>query len=313
MKEIKIKINDANQRIDRYILKNFPNLNRIAVYKLIRTKDITVNNKKVEHNYILKEDDVVKIFAQPKFLDKKIDTDFAKAKDELEIVFEDKNIIIVHKPVGLIVHEDEFNKVDTLQNRIKKYLAKKGEYNPYDESTFVPSICHRLDLNTSGLLVAAKTANALRLIEALFKNNDVVRMYKCMTYHKLPKNSDLVQNFMYKANDNTMIVQDFKTNQNKTALTKYKFVKSFNNYYIYNIELLTGRTHQIRAVLNHLHAPIVGEKKYISKDVNKNENYKTQCLVSYYIKFNNINKYNAKDLEYLNNKEFILENIWFLK
>ena len=230
LKEIKIKINDANQRLDRFLLKNFPNLSRIAVYKIIRTKDVKVNHKKVDHNYLLKENDVVSIYAKENFLEKKVDLSFANAKDELDIIYEDKNILVVHKPIGLIVHEDNRYKNDTLQNRIKKYLVKKDEYHPFDESAFVPSLCHRLDLNTSGLIVAAKTANALRVITEMFKNNDVIRIYKCLTYNQLPKNNDVIYNFMYKADDNTMIVQNFKTKfnlfetikkKNETIIKKY--------------------------------------------------------------------------------------------
>ncbi|RCT49425.1 RluA family pseudouridine synthase [Ureaplasma parvum] len=313
LKEIKIKINDANQRLDRFLLKNFPNLSRIAVYKIIRTKDVKVNHKKVDHNYLLKENDVVSIYAKENFLEKKVDLSFANAKDELDIIYEDKNILVVHKPIGLIVHEDNRYKNDTLQNRIKKYLVKKDEYHPFDESAFVPSLCHRLDLNTSGLIVAAKTANALRVITEMFKNNDVIRIYKCLTYNQLPKNNDVIYNFMYKADDNTMIVQNFKTKFNKTAITKYTYIDKYKKYFIYDIELLTGRTHQIRAVLNFLHAPIVGEQKYITKDSDKNQNYMYQCLVSYKIKFINLKKYQCEELNYLENKEFRIKNIWFLK
>ncbi|KEZ22370.1 RluA family pseudouridine synthase [Ureaplasma diversum] len=314
LKKVTIQTNDANQRLDRFLCKYFQNLNKASIYKLIRTKDIKVNNKRTEHNYILKVNDVVSVYTHDKFLEKKIDLNFAKAKDELNIIYEDDHILVVHKPIGLVVHDDDKHQFDTLQNRIKKYLAKKDVYKPFNETAFVPSLCHRLDLNTEGLIVAAKSAVALKVIMEMFKNNDVLRFYQCLVYKPLPKQTDTLYHYMHKdLNTNMMIVSDLKTNLNKTAITKYKYLNQFSKYYRYEIELLTGRTHQIRAVLNYMKSPVVGEQRYITKDIDKDERFTEQCLVSYKIKFTNLAKYKTDELMYLNNKEFVLEDIWFLK
>lgn len=314
LKKITIQLNDANQRLDRFLCKQFNNLNKASIYKLIRTKDIKVNNKRVEHNYMLQVDDVISVYTHEKFLEKSIDLNFAKAKDELNVIYEDEHILVIHKPIGLVVHDDDKHKFDTLQNRIKKYLAAKHVYNPFAESAFVPSLCHRLDLNTEGLVVAAKTAIALRVITEMFKNNDIQRFYQCLTYKPLPKKADIVYHYMHKdPTNNMMIVSDLKTNNNKTSITKYNHLGQFEKYHCYEIELLTGRTHQIRAVLNYMKSPVVGEQRYITKDINKDQRYLQQCLVSYKIKFLNLAKYKTQELMYLNNKEFILKDIWFLK
>ncbi|MCV3734301.1 RluA family pseudouridine synthase [Ureaplasma miroungigenitalium] len=313
LKIFKITENEAQQRLDRYLLKMFKNVSRFNIYKMVRTKDVKVNNKKADIKYMLQIGDEVRVFMPADMLQENKNLDFLKAKDDLEIIYEDNNILVIHKPVGLIVHDDIHEQDDTLAKRVKKYLAKTKQYNPFDQSSFTPSLCHRLDLNTSGLIMAAKNALALRNITDMFQKNDVVRKYYCLTYSPTPKNQDLVQNFMYKKpDDNLMVVQDFKTKDNKTALTKYKFIKNVRNYYLYEIELLTGRTHQIRAVMNYLNAPLVGETRYINKRIDKDERYTHQCLVSYYISFKNLEKYDS-ELHYLSNKEFKLQNIWFLR
>ncbi|MCV3743874.1 RluA family pseudouridine synthase [Ureaplasma sp. ES3154-GEN] len=312
LKEIKITANEANQRLDRFLLKVFKNVTRMNIYKMIRTKDVKVNGKKANIEYKLVVGDSVQVFMHANTLEENRNLDFLKANDDLDIIYEDKNILVLHKPVGLIVYEDINQQDDTLTKRVKKYLARTKQYNPFDTSSFTPSLCHRLDLNTSGLIVAAKNATALRNITAMFKNNDVVRKYQCLTYNKHPKNQDVVQNFMYKRpDDNLMVVQDFKTKDNKTAITKYKFIKQFGSYYLYDVELLTGRTHQIRAVMNYLGMPLVGETRYIGKQINKDYNYKNQCLVSYYIRFKDLSNYES-EMHYLSNKEFNLKKIWFL-
>lgn len=306
MISLTIKKNDANQRLDRFLLKMFPELTRTAIFKMIRTKKIKLNNLKTSFDVRLQEKDILTIDIKKDVnVDiKKENLDFMKAADKIKIIYHDDNIIVVDKPTNLIVHSDSNHEYDTLINRVLKYLYKFKYYNPNDEQSFRPSLAHRLDLNTAGLIVIAKTAEALRELNELFKNNKIERRYLALIHGDIKPKKDEVKIWLKKDNDNTMRVLNYQTNDNKIAITKYEQITLIDKRYsLIDIELLTGRTHQIRATFNYLGFPIVGEQKYTNKKIDKNPNFPFQCLASYYIAFH-VDKNNM--FYYLNNKPFKL-------
>ena len=316
MKKIEINQNDVDQRIDNLLIKIFPKLNKVLVYKALRNKQIKVNRKKVEHNYRVQLNDVIEIYLNDDLLVKEVQSSFKNAKDELVVVYEDNNVIVVNKPIDLMVHEDNENSTnDTLINRIKKYLYNKGEWNPEIENHFTPALGHRLDRNTSGLLITAKNAIALKSLQHAFKHHEVKKNYLALITGILENDQPYsIKLYLEDLENGFVSVYDTIKPNAKEAITKFRIIRHISNKYsLVDVQLITGRKHQIRASFNWLGFPIVGEQKYISKHHDKDKRFRNQCLVSYKLQMDIKDK--EDPLFYLNKKIFQLpeSSIWFLK
>ncbi len=310
MKEFIINSNDANQRLDKFIQKSVPRLPQSMMYKAIRNKRIKINGKRAEISTRLQTGDVVQMYINDEFFDTTVETEFMAAPAVLDIVYEDENIILIDKKNGLVVHEDNENTVDTLINRLKHYLYDKGEYKPDEENSFAPSLCNRLDRNTGGIVIAAKNAESLRILNQKIKDRELEKYYLCITVGVPPKKKDTITAYLEKnSDDNTVKVTDRKTDKNKTIITTYKVLKTKENLALLEIKLDTGRTHQIRAHMAHIGCPLLGDGKYGINKVNKEYKIKTQALYSYKLKFTF--ETDSGCLEYLNGKEFEVKDVWF--
>ncbi len=310
MKEFIINSNDANQRLDKFIQKSVPRLPQSMMYKAIRNKRIKINGKRAEISTRLQIGDVVQMYINDEFFDTTVETEFMAAPAVLDIVYEDENIILIDKKNGLVVHEDNENTVDTLINRLKHYLYEKGEYNPEAENSFAPSLCNRLDRNTGGIVIAAKNADSLRVLNQKIKDRELEKYYLCVTVGVPPEKNATITAYLEKnSDDNTVTVTDRKTDRNKTIITTYKLLKTNGKLSLLEIKLDTGRTHQIRAHMAHIGCPLLGDGKYGINKVNKEYKIKTQALYSYKLKFTF--ETDSGCLEYLNGKEFRVKNVWF--
>lgn len=312
MKQLTIGKNDAGQRLDKFLTKNLPNLPQSLLYKYIRKKRIKVNGKRAEISTRLHEGDVLDLYINDEFFEKPEPTyDFLHAGTNLNILFEDENVLVLDKPVGLLAHPDDREYVDTLIGRVKRYLYEKGEYDPEAEQSFTPALVNRIDRNTGGIVLAAKNAEALRVLNQKMKDREIHKFYLCAV-HGTPKPSQgLLKGYLWKdeKKNRVYVFKDFKPGS-KTIETKYRVLKSAENMSLVEVELLTGRTHQIRAHFASIGCPLVGDGKYGNNQNNRKQGgRRKQFLYSYKTVFDFTT--DAGALEGLNGMTFEVPNVWF--
>ena len=317
MTEITVSKNDANQRADRFLAKAYPNLTLPLICKLMRKKRIKLNGAKAEPNTKLSEGDVFRFYLSEELLSKggEKERDFRDCSSDINIVYEDENILLCDKPVGMVVHEDNDNTSDTLINRIKCYLWKKGEYIPEKEQSFAPALCNRIDRNTGGIVIAAKNAESLRVLNQKIRDRELVKLYLCVVQGTPERSTATITAYLHKlSEENRVVVSDKKTPENRTIRTKYRVLDSIGTQSLVEVDLLTGRTHQIRAHFAHIGHALMGDGKYGSNKINKQYGYNGQALYSFKLTFEFTS--DAGCLEYLNHREFEvgdISSIWFVQ
>ena len=314
MREITIGKNDKNQRLDKFLSKLCPNMPEAMLYKSLRKECVRVNGKHVKDGaFMLSDGDVLKLFLKDEFFEKTVSCDvFYTLEPKLDIVYEDENIMLVNKRVGMVVHADEENSEPSLIDHIKAYLYRKKEYIPEDENTFVPALCNRLDRNTQGIVIAAKNAEALRIMNQKVKDREIKKLYLCVVTGILKKKEDELLGYLFKdEKEKRVYVYNESKKGTKTIVTRYRVLKEKNDLSLVEVELVTGRTHQIRAHFASIGHPLLGDGKYGINKINKENNIKYQALCAYKLIFDF--KTDAGILAYLDKKEFRVENVDFLE
>lgn len=312
MRKFVINSNDCGQRADKFIMK-VSDIPKSLMYKFIRTKKIKLNRKKFEISYRLQEGDIMEFYIDDSFFHDDKNIPFCNAPSDIDIVYEDSNIIIINKPVGTIIHSDKNNTDNTLADSVKNYLYKKGEYDPFLEASFSPAVCNRLDRNTCGMVIAAKNAAALREINEIIRSGKIHKKYLCIAVNCPEKLSGTIKAYHFKDDKlNKVFISDTKKTGYKQIITKYKVLENNNNLCLMEIELVTGRSHQIRASLAHIGCPVLGDTKYGIKSANDRFNVYYQALCAYSLRFEADSQ---SELSYLNDREFKIDmhNIWFNK
>lgn len=302
MKSITISSKDAGQRVDRLIQKTFNCLPKSLMFKEIRKKNIKVNKKRCTPEQILNEGDVLELYLKDEVLqEKEKHYDFLKASTDLDIIYEDENLVLLNKKVGILCHPDGRDYTDNLVARLKRYLYEKGEWSPEDAS-FTPSLANRIDRNTGGIVIAAKKSQALKEVNEKIKSREIEKYYLTVVHGKMPKNSEILTAYLTKNEKKNMVtVTDIPTDNSKEIITQYTVLDYYGDASLLEVKLLTGRTHQIRAHLAHIGHPLYGDGKY---GIDKGR-YR-QALYSYKLKFN-FNDENC--LSYLNGREFQAKDI----
>lgn len=311
MKEFVIGTNDAGQRLDRFLAKTVPLMPASLAQKYIRLKRIKRNGGRAQRDTRLQIGDVLQMYINDEFFDKPREDNayLTVAAPKLNIVYEDEQILLVDKRPGLAVHpHDGAEYGRTLIDHIQAYLYQKKEWNPRDEKSFTPALCNRIDRNTGGIVMAAKTAEALRVMNQKIKDREMDKRYLAVVEGTPKPREGSLKGYLFKdAKKNRVFVTDTPQAGAKSCQTNYKVLASDQGLSLVECELITGRTHQIRAQFAHAGHPLLGDGKYGKLDRNFGRNY--QALYSYKLTFHFTT--DAGALEYLNGKSFRVEKVDF--
>ena len=280
MKKLVVNKKYDGKNLNKFLIDNLPNLSINTLYKTLRKKDVKINGKRVSSNVTVYENDEILIYIPDSHLENNI---------QLDIIFEDNNILCINKPVNIEV---------TGESSLTTLVQKK-----YKNSSFLPMPCHRLDRNTTGLILFAKNKCALDILLDKFKSHEIEKHYLALVYGYPKKHFERIESYLFKdASKSLVYISDIPKKGYSKIITSYTIQKKFeNNTALLDVQIETGKTHQIRAQLAHIGLPIIGDGKYGINEVNKKFNAKYQHLRSYKIKFNF--KTDSGILEYLNNLE----------
>ena len=311
MKELTVGLNDAGQRLDRFLAKAVPLLPASLAQKYIRIKRIKLNGARAERDTRLAAGDMLQLYINDEFFDKPREDNayLTVASPKLTIVYEDDQILLVDKRPGLAVHpHDGAEYGRTLIDHIQAYLYQKREWNPRGENSFTPALCNRIDRNTGGIVIAAKTAEALRVMNQKIKDRELDKRYLAIVEGTPTPREGSLKGYLFKdARKNRVFVSDTPQPGSKTCQTNYRTLASKNGLSLVECELITGRTHQIRAQFAHAGHPLLGDGKYGKLDKRFDRSY--QALYSYKLTFQFTT--GAGALEYLNGKSFRVEKVDF--
>ena len=312
MRELTIGKNDAGQRLDRFVAKNLPLLPPALLQKYIRLKRIKVNGKGSKRDVRLETGDVLQLYINDEFFDKPSEENMFLTlfQPRLDIVYEDENLLLADKRPGLVVHADETEKVNTLINHIQAYLYQKREWNPRWENAFTPALCNRIDRNTGGIVIAAKNAETLRIINQKIRDREIDKRYLCITVGTPRPPQGEVSCFLLKDEKKKQVaVYHRPVPGGKTAVTRYRTLENRGELSLLEVELLTGRTHQIRATMADLGCPLLGDGKYGDGSVNRRYGETRQALYSYRLTFDFPT--DAGLLNYLRGRSFQVDSVPF--
>lgn len=312
MKEFTVQRNDAGQRLDRFTSKAAPLLPASLTQKYIRLKRIKVNNKGAKRDTRLALGDTVQMYINDEFFDKPTEDNafLSVAVPKLNIVYEDENIILADKKAGMLCHPDKEWTANTLIANIQAYLYQKKEWDPKGENSFAPALCNRIDRNTGGIVIAAKNAEALRIMNEKIRAHELDKLYLCIVCGTPKPAKGTLTGFIFKdASKNRVYVHSKPVQGGKTAIMEYETLISKNRLSLVRCRLLTGRTHQIRAQMASAGYPLLGDGKYGNGKNNRALGENGQMLYSYKLRF--AFKTPADSLEYLNGREFTVESVDF--
>ena len=314
LREYYITKNDSGQRLNKFLEKAVPLLSGGMMHKYLRLKRIKVNNKRTEAAYKLVEGDSVQLYLNDEYFDApKEEEAFRRIKTpRVRVVYEDEHILLADKAPGMVVHADEHGDTDTLIAHIQAYLFQSGAWNPDDAASFAPALCNRIDRNTGGIVIAAKTAEALRILNDKIKDREMEKRYLCIVHGRPKPPEGLIENYLRRDEKRKQVtLHRTRVPGAKTARTRYRTLTSHGRLSLVECELLTGRTHQIRAHMASIGCPLLGDGKYGTNELNRPYGETGQALYAYSLTFRFAQ--DAGALQYLNGKTFKVKDIPFVK
>ena len=312
MRTMKIGRNDAGQRLDKFLAKAVRGLPASLMYKFIRTKKIKVNRARADQSQLLREGDEIQLFIKDEFFGAPSEDKSALGaiRPKLDILYEDEHILLLNKRPGVLVHDDAAGGENTLILHVQAYLYGKGEYDPADEQSFAPALCNRIDRNTGGIVIAAKNAETLRIINEKIRDREMDKRYLCVTVGAPQPPKGRVEVFLVKDEKKKEVsVHTRPVPGGKTAVTTYETLERRGELALVEVGLETGRTHQIRATFAHMGCPLLGDGKYGRGDVNRRYGETRQALYSYKLTFDFPT--DAGILNYLRSRTFQVERVPF--
>jgi len=289
MRKITIDDNEKGQRFDRFVSKYLNKAGNSFIQKMIRKKNIELNGKKAKPDLLLKKDDIVEFYLSEETIKKfREEKNYIKTEINLNLIFEDENILIMNKPIGITMQPDHTNEISLIDIMLS-YL--KYDEN-YSSKTFRPAFINRLDKNTSGIVIGAKNYKSLKALNKNMRNKNIKKFYKGLVEGSI-KECLYLESYMTRENKKSKITKD----KGKKIITKINPLISQKEYTLVEFELITGRTHQIRAHMESIGHPLIGDHKYQGKQIGINQYY---YLHAYKVIFEGF----KGELEYLNNKIF---------
>ena len=314
MKELTVSKNDAGQRLDRFVGKAVPLLPDSLLQKYIRLKRIKLNGKGAKRDEKVKQGDILQLYINDEFFETPTEENayLKVGSPKLTVVYEDENILLADKKPGVLCHSAGEWTYDTLIANIQAYLFQKGEWNPRTENSFAPALCNRIDRNTGGIVIAAKNAEALRIMNEKIRDREIDKYYLCAVIGKPNPKDGVLKDWIFKdATKNQVYVRKQSCPGAKEAVTEYRTLKTKDGISLVECRLLTGRTHQIRAQMAAKGTPLLGDGKYGTERKNKEFDEKGQALYSYRLKF--AFSSSAGILDNLRGQSFSVENVDFAK
>ncbi len=314
MREFTIGPNDAGQRLDRWLAKTLPLLPAPLAQKYIRLKRVKVNGKGARRDVRLAAGDLLQLYINDEFFEKPAPENafLSLYRPKLDILYEDEHILLLDKRPGLVVHPDENERVNTLLTHLQAYLYQKKEWSPCRENSFAPALCNRIDRNTGGIVIAAKTAEALRIMNQKIKDRELEKFYLCAVKGTPRPPEGRLENYLWKDEVKKQVYVKARPEPGaRTAVTLDRTLARAGGLSLVECELVTGRTHQIRAQLAAAGCPLIGDGKYGSERENRKYGRHGQALYSYRLVFRFTTP--AGPLEHLNGREFRVEKVDFVE
>ncbi len=302
MRTITVTAAQSNKKIGRIIRDSFPQMPSSAMFKAFRKKDVRANGVRVKEDYVVMEGDRLDIYISDEILDGVPVSDARNTKAYFDVAYEDTNILVVNKQPGIAVHPDREQPDGTLIDLVHQYLRERDELYAADSDDFKPSLCHRLDRNTGGLVIIAKNSGSLKVLLKKIKDKEIKKYYQCLVWGKMERNCEELTAYLVKDElKSRVFISDSPVKGSQNIITRYRVLSHESNISRLEVELITGRTHQIRAHLAHIGHPIIGDGKYGTNAINRPLGAKQQALWAYKLVFDFAGE--GESLNYLKGKK----------